>query len=545
MKTSIARREFLFQAGRGFGLFALHSALMDGLVARILNQAFAQTTGASSPADPTFYVHISLPGGPPRWYFDLPLAPTGVTASNYIQGGFGTVLTKTGTTPGVRYETRAVTAAGKTLHLPPVWTMNLTQHDFSKTILPHTLMIRGVDMEIDNHTLSNRRQVAPVIGGHSLSGVVADKTGLPLPTLLDPTAQASRAFRTKKGLSGIDIVYTENASTNPVTSILNPFLEFRNGRETHNPSASRLGEQVLVEFEKYAAAQGITQSALSSMYDAALELVDKNVTQLSQNWASTVAKYRGLVIEAVRPRKGTLPGLFDTSIPGNQASHPLLRRDLSLFVSMDDLRDLIGASTNIPRMAENFALSEILLGDLTSTVTLGMPPLTGLQHGSGLFNTTHDEHRIGAAVSAISTTLFYRALLGCTSAFVAHLKSKKMFENTVIQISSEFNRTPRIDGSGSDHGFMGSAVTLISGKFNKPAVIGNIKKASYNNTYQGTFGVAANFPLQTETRPLRINDVARSVSALLGIDDVTTNGESLVVPSGNFWVPRKEEAKNV
>jgi uncharacterized protein (DUF1501 family) len=139
----------------------------------------------------------------------------------------------------------------------------------------------------------------------------------------------------------------------------------------------------------------------------------------------------------------------------------------------------------------------------------------------------------------------YRGVLGCLTEYVTQLKAKGIFDRTVIHISAEFNRTPKADGTGADHGFMASNTTLISGMVAAPGVVGNIQKASLSNTYQGTFGVATPYVLDNFNRPIQVNDVARTLSAMLGVDDIVTNGRALLKPENGKWVLRKPEAKNV
>lgn len=547
MKTRIARREFLRQFSLGLGAYGLQSVFLDGLMGQILNAAYASTSSASATAKQNvFYVYLSMEGGPPRWNFDLPLTPMGQTSKNFLPGAFGTTLATQGGLAKAVYDARQITVAGKTLHLPPVWTMGLSGHSFNK-ILQNTLMIRGVDMEINNHVLSNRRQVSPVIGGYSLTGFVADATGRPLPGIIDTSTSAADAFRSKNGYSGSSISYTESNTANPVKTLLNPFVEYRNGKAFHNATATAMNEQALVHFEDYAARSGLTSSSVFKMYDAALELVNKKVVTLEDKWDATVAKYRAVITEAVHPRKGTLPGLFDSTIPGNSTDHPALIYAQGSSTSLSDLRDMVNEDTNVPRMAQNFAVTEILLGDLTTSATLNMNALSGLWTGTTKVNFSHDHHFVGSAVSVLVDTLFYRAMLGCLCVFKDALIAKGIYDKTIIHIGSEFSRTPRTNASGSDHGFMGSSVSIISGMIKKPAVIGNIQVSHLSDGYQGTFGVAANSRLPSgEKRPIRVNDIARSLSAMLGVGDVTTNGEPLVKSNdGLTWTPKKEEAENV
>jgi hypothetical protein len=153
---------------------------------------------------------------------------------------------------------------------------------------------------------------------------------------------------------------------------------------------------------------------------------------------------------------------------------------------------------------------------------------------------------MGSITSTMLTTILYRGFLSGLTEQVRALKAKGIFDKTVLHISSEFNRCPLKDGSGSDHGWFGSNATLISGMIKHMSVVGNVQKASYSKDYAGTFGVGAPFVMAGENFPLRVNDVALTVTSMLGAAPVITNGRALLAPhSSTDWRPVKEEAKNV
>ena len=70
--------------------------------------------------------------------------------------------------------------------------------------------------------------------------------------------------------------------------------------------------------------------------------------------------------------------------------------------------------------------------------------------------------------------------------FVTSLDSK--FDDTLIHVASEFNRSPLYNARGSDHGFNGSGCSLYSGRIENPILIGNIKNDEMEQ-YQGEWGV--------------------------------------------------------
>lgn len=534
MKKHIARREFLKVASRNLGILGVGSMIYDTVLIQLFQKAFAQTTATLNPTG--YYIHMSLPGGPPRWMFDLPLAPQGITNSNFLQGSFGTVIEKNAMGNYLsRYSVDKHVIGGKTIHLPPVWNMKVAQ-PFTD-LLQHTLFIRGMNMEINSHDLSNSRQVAPIIGGTSIHGAVADGSSRPIPGVIDGVSRASLAFKSKKGLSS----NTLGTDSNPIATLLQPFQNYMASRSVHNPAMAPLQEQAFKQFEKYAAERGIASSALSEMYDSAIDLIGNDIYRISEKWPSTLKKYNDLIHEALHPNKGSLPGLFDKAI-SSQASTAFKGTDVKM-VTLSDARDMITPTLSAGRMAANFAAAEILLDKVTASMSLGFSGLGGLESGTGSFNLGHDQHNAGNVVSTMMTTLFYRAFLASLTEYVEVLKTQGLFDKTVIHISAEFNRTPQTDGGGADHGVEASNTTLISGMLQKPAVIGNIQIADYNTRYKGTFGVSK--PFGGLPRAIQVNDVARTITNMLRVDDIVTNANPLLKPSGNFWIPKTEEANNV
>ena len=546
MKTRLARREFLKNAGRGFAAVGIGNAFYDVLLGHILQAAVGAEVSGAAVVSGMNYVHLTLSGAPPRWFFDLPLTPSGQTAQNFVAGNFGTMLETTASGIKPIYQTIKVNNGSGTISLPPVWGMNLNNQNFS-TLLPHTAFIRGVDMEINNHGLSNGRQVAPIIGGYSISGMLADVSTMPIPSVVD-TSPAAGAFRSRKGLAVSPLSFAEDAraraTVNPIGTLLKPFAEFRTGRAVHANDRARLQEQALSAIEAFGEKRGVASSALPKMYENAINLIDEKIISKSADWVSVVDKYRAIIKEALNPKTGTLPGIYDKAIKSSSSS--MFRIDVNNLVASDDIRNLLNEKTNIASMAEGFAVMEVLLGVVTSSFTLKMDEMVNLMVGSSLLRLAHDQHNVGSVVSTMYTTLYYRAMLGCLTEFVTSLKRRDIFDQTLIHISSEFNRTPRLDGSGSDHGFMAGNATLISGMLKQNTVIGNIKTDDAAlGQYRGTFGVAANYGLDGYKRPIQVNDIALTITSMLQIGNIVTNGRALLQKQGALWVAREGEAKNV
>lgn len=534
-----SRRQFLKRSLQGVAALGFAESLAQALFHKLISSAFASTF---EPSPSGYYFHLSFAGAPPRWMFDLPLTPYGQSSSTFVKGGFGTRLDLVSGKTSVSHSAVRKTVAGKSLWLPPVWNFH-TSKNFD-SVLQHTLFIRGMDMEINNHFVSNARQSAPQMGGVCLHGAVADKSNRSIPIITDFGSAAARSFKSSKGLSP-SIISTASLTTNLASILLDAFKPVPGNRKHNSGQNLQLQDQVFARLEEEMKKIGYTENALSESYEKAAQLVEANIQSLANNYPSMRSKYLNLIQAAFSPRNGSLDGLNTSRItPTTDPIFDLGSNRPASDIKLSDLRSMATSNINLPRMAQNFALMELLTDKLTSCFSMTFTSIADLPiSGSQTANISHDQHTTGMAVSTFVTTLYYRSFLSCLAEFVDFLKAKNIFDKSVIHLASEFNRIPRNDGSGSDHGVSGSGTTLISGKFNKPEVIGNISK---NDPLQrGTWGHAAPYSLAGENRPINVNDVARTITTMLGVQDVVSNGRPLLTPSGNYWVPRKREAKNV
>lgn len=543
MKT---RRQFLSESLKVLGMAGMSSVVSDLFLTSVINQAFAQTILDTPDVKNSMrYVHLSMPGGPPRWYFDLPLKPT--SAHQFEAGGFGNAFQVSGNTVEVVH--RAVnTTAG--FALPPVWKMPVAGQNF-ESILKYFTFIRGVDVEINSHALSNARQVAPVIGGYSLTGVHADNKKNPIPGVSLSNSGAGGAFRSKKGLVSSAFTIPSNLTTNLIASILNPYSDRFKNEPIHQGERPELISQVVDQIDQYAKNNKFSRSSAVESLNNASQLILGSVTQMAEQYPALVSKYNVLITEAIHPAKGSLPGFFDKAIrPPATSDKRFLFGNTNTYATVPDFRDAVEARTAAPLLAQQFAALEfLLLSGLTSSIVLGIGGLSGFNFRgttsvSGVI--THDQHNYGSVSQTIVDTLLYRSLLTCLVELIHQLEANSLMDKTLMHIASEFNRSPLTNGAGADHGVAGSNVTLISGKFENASVIGNIKISSGMDSYKGTWGVSAPYALEGADLPIRVNDVARTISAILGCADVTTNGKALMAPNGNnLWVPKLREAKNV
>jgi hypothetical protein len=157
-----------------------------------------------------------------------------------------------------------------------------------------------------------------------------------------------------------------------------------------------------------------------------------------------------------------------------------------------------------------------------------------------------DEHKGPAVSSLLHISMGFRILSACLHEFTQSLNRQidphtgnNLFDETVIHLGGDFNRTPRVDGTGSDHGWQGGNGTLISGIIKKPIVIGNIYAArgSTNGKHYGTWGHGAPVNVNGSNRVLSLGNLSSTITEMLRVKKIFPNEASLIggVVEGNVY----------
>ncbi|MBX3016283.1 MAG: DUF1501 domain-containing protein [Bdellovibrionaceae bacterium] len=535
-RHNAARREFLKLAATSMGAAGMSASIAEILIGSIYNRAYA-ATGAKS-----FYIHFTMPGGPPRWYFDQVQNPHGVT-SDYIKGGFGNFIQGGSGVATAIHKNFKFTNGGKTYYLPPVWAYPRSG-DKAVDLLQHTQMFRGVDMQINNHALSNKRQVAPVIGGYSITGRMADASSLPLSSVVAATRgvgnPAGDAYRSLRSPAAAPAILDKGA--NPLQALMRPFRP-REKSDLNDANWQRAMADALGELDNYAYDIGVRPTAMTNAYDKAIDLITSGKFDVFKSWSATHKRYQDAVSEALA--MASIQRMFTEAVRAD-GSDKFGISSRGVKANSRDLRNLFAGSPAINGFADAFALAEIMVTEnITSSVVMPLGPISGLSADGRAVQVTHDQHGFGAVPSVMITSTYYRAMVNCLQELVGQLKKAKVFDETVIHIGSEFSRTPRANGSGSDHGFYGASSTIISGKISKFGLIGNIHKKgerTSSDQYTGTWGRAANFG--DFRRAIFVQDIANTICNMLGVSAVSENGILLLNPSRNYE-PNVKELKNV
>lgn len=530
MSHNKSRRQFLQDATKSLGLLGISPWMSQALIQSLASEAFATGSNFTD----KIYIYFSMPGGPPRWMFDLPLTPNGSasgTTDTFAHPGLGTYVAKVSNTNSAA-QYRVWYDSETKYCLPPVWGSKPGGGSF-RNCLSNALFVRGLDQEFNAHELSRFRNQSPIIGGSSIAGLLSEKTNTSFPAAVG--GNISSAFKGSKFVAPVTLSYRVSNNTNPISVATKYF----NGRR---PTKDDGVEQALAEFNKYAADHDFGQENLVQSKERADALIEAGVSVFQDAWTTTYAKYTRLVQDALSDSN---TGLFVESgvipVPGGNDVRTKISSTATLDPRrMSNLKNLIKEETTVEDLASTFAAIEILITqNLTQVVTTDLGVLMNLASAdaSGTFKLGNDQHDIGSLVSTLATTYSYRAILTCTEELISVLKMRGLYGKTVIQFGAEFNRNPKIDGSGSDHGYLGSSALILSGMISKTSVIGNTKRDTAA-TYAGTWGLAAVHPVtEGERRPIRINDVSLTVTGMLGIDPVTNNGYPLLQGNGGIWSP--------
>lgn len=556
--------------------------LMLSLIEGLYNKAYAEVAGHA----PRNYVHMHFDSAPPRFTFDQVLIPSAADRTNGRFMGnpsMGTAFTRDagGNVTGLDYRTFNVNG----VEMPWIWKFDVATSAGGRRpaadLLKNFAVIRGINSGIDGHEFNRERATYPEPSGVSLSGGVADKASTPMSAV---AGSGVSWFRSAMGLapsvvnrSGNAIAdlrkafdYTSLASNVPLTK-----------KSQYDDAIARASEAV----KFLVRGNGPKSALLKGNLERAESIIRSASEDLSALWNSGLVRYNTVIQNSVNPSilyPSGIPGLTDQALtaeaPRNSSLWRLYTTAGVMYVPQGtDLRSVVttpfssAAPQTLNTLAQTLLLSEyVLTRGLSNVVTMPMAsspilnlnipagsivgpgdnnPLTGTEGTyGGLTASNSDEHFGGPYASTLIHSMMWRGVIAGLLEFTEVLKrngssGSNLFENTVIQITSDFNRTPRVDGFGSDHGYWGTQTSVFSGAFtNGPVVAGNILTQARGaretqskdnlktdgsplptsdgtyNMYLGSWGAAAKVQFGSLSEQVGLKHVAASVAQLLRID---------------------------
>ncbi len=507
MKRNIYRREMLKLAGIGGGAVVATCSPLRNLISSILDGVFLKAYGQEMGMTPRNWVDFRLDSAPPRWVYDLILNPEG--SSQFVANPHvGTKYVGGSTYDSVEYANYRF----GNIHLPWMWQFNLPKADGSMRpmteLLANFMNIRGISVGNPGHVGARQLHYSPIGASQSIPALAADVSRAPLPAVSYNAAQFN--FSSVANRSSVNVT-----GTNLITSLMNGFVS--NGSANLKDQRKQVQDYlnaVRAEINRSAIAAHPAAAAAGQAVLSAQELMMRAFGDLGAVWTQLLGKYRGLITRAFDPNF-EMAGINDKAIGIAVADRDASYEMDNVLVTNADLRSLIRAQSSVGNMAEAFALAEfVLTRGLSSSMTLGIGNVTGLQMGNTVRSLSKDEHFTGKMVSLIANTYFARAHAACMLEFMDQLKAANLFSNTVINVSGEFNRSPQNSGFGSDHGEQGGSLALYSGCIGSPIIIGNIRADSPVANHTGTWGFGAGINMLGGQR-LDLGHSGATIAALL------------------------------
>jgi hypothetical protein len=595
----LTRRQLLASSGVIGAMAAISFNPIRELVKHILNGQISSTQSrllknTISIGETRNYVHFNLYGGPSRWFFDHILRPS--DSDGFVQGKgvYNKILKLDQSNPhlsqGIYSDVKI-----NGINMPSLWNEYVAHANGGSRkmseLMNNMLMIRGCDTKTEAHPINNSRLVAPVPGGVSLTGLVADRSRALISAISVGSTPATRAYKSQLNIGVVDI---PSSDADYISFLLNVFYD-------QNKNSFRDNIDIDLEINAALSELQIENKSTNNMSNLLYEdrkraevLIRKGIKDLGDVFGPLVMKYQDLFHRSMfmSPISGVnesiIPGLkFPCSVNGDLdtetalGSHHLNGK----LICHSDLRSIF-KTVESQNLAKHFAIAEFALTEgLSSSIMLASPQERGnILIGNIPFdyfdindiekkydkekNRTHfnvkdanqikqtgvqlenDSHQTGWIMNVVTCSMFYKGFSSCMLELVDQLKKVKignntLFDETVIHIASEFDRVPTKNGSGYSHNASGQVTSLISGAINQTLVLGNIYISKKNDYHpEGTIGDAA--PIESlPNKIININNISSTVSELLRAPRIVKRGLPLVKVDGNKTVAAIEWAKNV
>lgn len=500
MADNFGRRKFLKGSLLGLGLSSLNfDTILQAISKGIISDLMANEPGANN----LNYVGIQMHGGPPRWLWDLPLHVQNGGASNNLSYN-PCVITKFDENGSGVYES---TEVGGIL-LPSMWSSSVNTIGGSMTIsdlADDSLFIRGVVYPNGAHE-GKWHSVIPFFGAPGIHTFPQGQPGYNRPVdcvQMSKNIAACYPYKPRVNGSSVNLAFTEDP--NPVSKLLSPFKFGQNTIQSPADSSLPRGfgnenqmrrkiNEAIDRLERVAKSINQKSEKLFIDHRRAKEQFSIAIDAFVSEYTTRYNSYKQLI--ATNMTSNTIDGVEGVHSARGGELAPLYRYNKSDSVPEGTSLDSLFLNANMNTLAGSMALIEILLKNrLTSSIVMGIGNMEGF-HIPGVSNSPNkfrsDCHFTGAALALVGFSKYYKCLSGCLLSLRNKLTTEGLWDKTVLHIQGDFNRSPRVDGTGSDHGAAGSNTTIMSGLINGPKVIGG----TYINTPEDLYydwGVAATY----------------------------------------------------
>ncbi len=446
------------------------------------------------------YVNLLLTGAPHRYGFDHWIRTNQSDPAMMANPMIATALVNSnGSAVGTQYQTFDY----RGLLVPQMFSHSV--YNGKGTLRPLTnlldnmMVIRGYGTGMDGHPFNATKQMAPLGGASSIAGLAADYSTKTFEAIQWPNRGAFGNYNSTHGKA-----MNKLSGSKPLGDLLQGFGPTAESNAKASALIQRQGQLIDLgrsRLQTYIKSGLPGSSVLAQNMNNATNLMKKGINNIDGYWKEALPRYQTLILNSMRATG--LSGLSDMSLVPDQSVHWNIHvADGNRALKPEgDLRNYLGTRTLPSNLAEGFALTEYVLKEgLVTSVELEVGSLgaitlkeNGAELKQGIIN---DMHATGSISGVLLTTSFYRGIAAAILELADQLKATKingtdLWSETVFQITSDFGRSARTDGAGSDHGFNQMVTSVYSGIIKEPLVIGNIKQNGINNNYAGTQGLAA------------------------------------------------------
>lgn len=530
-----SRRDLVRMMGLSAGYLGMSSPLsmlIEAISLGVINKAHGAATDKK-------YLLCQLEGAPSRWGMDLFLNPYNTAAITTNQNIGTRFVAINGRYTETTYATiQRTDYKGRPINVPWMWQFTVPKAGGGNRpmdeLLKHMVQIRGMNINQGQHEAAQALHMHPLGAKQSLTAIAADRGSAYIPGV--NLGANYYSFISTRNLTAVTIPNGGNM----VETLMTPFMNRSNPTLTANKRtiASTL-EAATSALDNLAKSKDVKVQALADNRASAQHLLENGIVGMSTFWTPAVAKYTDLINRSIGVNRTRLAGIDDLPLGTLDVANRTGVYAINVDTKCDvpDMRDMIRTITTISLLAEHFALSEfVLTQNLSNSVTIAPGAIRHVYNLNNSYQYIHfDEHNVGGMVATFYNTLYNRALSACMLELIDQLKAKNMWQNTVIDISSEFGRVTRQDGTGSDHGSNGGSSALYTGALqNGPIVMGNITRddtftASFpgaTSRYHGTWGRGVRY--QSLNEILHAGHMAATLAYLLGAPSPVTSASSMV-----------------
>ena len=553
-RNELDRRNFLKSLLLGTGtVFATpFDIYLSNVLLHYLQRGNALAAGDVQAFADKKFIHFSMFGGATRWNWDLPLTPNdGDTTGMANQMLITKMTTNSGQITGGSY---ATTKIGN-FNMPYMWSgmMPTPTGNVPMALLAQNMLtMRGIDLQVDGHDSNRYRQTVPT-SGTSLLGIVAEQGTTPIPA----TAffAGGNFYFSSKGVSLVD-----GSGGSPLSTFMNPFSGGSSLTSVSNSSVESALDRVMNIMSASSTGKHKYMPNTYTQRKNAKDLMKKDFGNLQGTYDTLKAKYQNLILRSFTDSSCFLEGVEDRELrsqPGDPRHGFYTSAGRRIYIP-GDLRNIADSSTNVHLLAESMAVAEYMITQgFTSSVSLATSEFTNMMTSGGYFEDNNaaagsrdhfsmDSHGTGAYAGLLMQTKGYRAYSACLYELITKLKEVptsygNLFNQTAIAVTSDFNRAPRNDGFGTEHGYAGSSYTIYSGAIPELTVVGNVTDSK--DYYCGNWHAA---PVdELGGRRALIGNVASTFATVLDLKSPTPNDASFVMKVNGQVKSATKGPKNV